>query len=108
MSDSAAVEHPGDLEIKSVEVLGDQALPPGEALPSHKPAIIRISYAARVSIDRVHMSLFVKRSDGLTCCMMRTSLNGGPFGVRAGDGVITVHLERLQLISGSYSVDAYF
>jgi hypothetical protein len=38
--------------------------------------------------------------------MMRTSLNGGRFHLRRGSGAIRIHLEKLQLSTGSYSVQA--
>jgi lipopolysaccharide transport system ATP-binding protein len=103
-----AVQTSPEFEITSVEVCGDSANAPDQSLSSQEPATIRVKYRSNTSYRGVNASLFIKRSDGLTCCMMRTSLNGGPFPVRPGDGTLTLRLDRIQLITGSYAVDAFF
>jgi len=104
--------HPGgdqsseDLEITRVEIAG---VKPGlEILPNDQPVQIRIYYAAYRPIGKVHVSVFIKRSDGLTCCMMRTKLDGFEVFLDRGRGVISLILDPLQLITGSYFIEAWF
>lgn len=97
----------GDLEITRVEVLradGSAA----ELLYSDQPAQIRVHYNAYSPIGKVQASVFIIRSDGLTCCMMRTKLDRFDLIVERGPGVIALHLEPLQLIGGTYFVEAWF
>lgn len=94
------------LEITRVEVMGVQA--ESNVFSSNHPAQIRIHYNAYQSIGKVQMSVFIKRSDGLTCCMMRTKLDQFDLLLDRGQGVISLQLEPLQLITGSYFVEAWF
>ncbi len=96
-----------DLEITQVEVWGMDGPVAGQ-LASDQCAQIRIHYNAYHDAGRVNMSVFVIRSDGLTCCMLRTKLDGFELQVQRGTGLVTVYLEPLQLISGSYFVEAWF
>jgi hypothetical protein len=59
-------------------------------------------------MGKVHASVFIKRSDGLTCCMMRTKLDHFEFSLERGSGVISLYLEPLQLITGTYFAEAWF
>lgn len=95
------------LEITNIEVWGADG-PVAGRLCSDQPAVIRVHYNAYQDAGRVNMSVFVIRSDGLTCCMLRTKLDGFELQVQRGAGVVTVDLEPLQLISGNYFVEAWF
>ena len=94
------------LEITQVEVVGVQA--GAEALQNDQPAEVRIHYNAYQPIGKAHVSVFIKRSDGLTCCMMRTKLDDFDLVVKKGQGVISLFLEPLQLITGNYFAEAWF
>ncbi len=96
-----------DVEISRVEVL-DGGGRPAEVLRSDEPARIQIHYHAFKSIGKAHASVFIMRSDGLTCCMMRTKISGVALHIERGSGMITVDLEPLQLISGTYYAEAHF
>ena len=95
-----------DLDITKVEVESEYRV--GEELPSSKSAQILIHYNAYRDIGKVNMSLFIVRSDGLICCMMRTQLNNVLLNIEGGKGVIRAELRPLQLISGTYFVEAWF
>jgi lipopolysaccharide transport system ATP-binding protein len=95
-----------DLEITKVEVVGAES--ESRIIPSNQPAQIRIHYNAYQSMGRSHVSVFIKRSDGLTCCMMRTKLDNYELFLDRGQGVISLYLEPLQLITGSYFAEAWF
>jgi hypothetical protein len=77
-------------------------------LPNDQPVEIRIHYNAYQSVGKANVSVFIKRSDGLTCCMMRTKLDNFDFILERGQGVISLCLEPLQLITGSYFAEAWF
>jgi lipopolysaccharide transport system ATP-binding protein len=97
----------GDIEVTRVEVLcGDGTA--AEVLPSDRPAQIRIHYSAHKSLGKVQASAFIIRSDGLTCCMMRTKLDNFDLFVNPNHGVISLRLEPLQLVGGTYFVEAWF
>lgn len=96
-----------DLEITKVEILGRTETVRG-TLPNDQLAQIRIHYNAYRSMGKVHASVFIKRSDGLTCCMMRTKLDHFEFSLERGSGVISLYLEPLQLITGTYFAEAWF
>lgn len=94
------------LEITSVEVLGAQKDSP--IFLSNQPAHIKIHYNSYQPLGKVNVSVFIKRSDGLTCCMMRTKLDKFDLFLERGSGIVSLDLEPLQLISGTYYVEAWF
>ena len=96
-----------DLEITHVEVLGETETE-HETLPNDQMAKIRIHYSAYRSMGKVNMSVFIKRSDGLTCCMMRTKLDKFELSLERGNGIISLYLEPLQLMTGTYFAEAWF
>ena len=97
----------GDIEITEVEVL-DAGGSAAQVFRSDEPAQIRFHYNAYQSLGKVQASAFIIRSDGLTCCMVRSKLNHFDLFVDRGRGVITVRLEPLQLVSGTYFVEVWF
>jgi lipopolysaccharide transport system ATP-binding protein len=97
----------GELEITRVEVWGADGPTPDE-LSSIQPAQIRIHYNAYRPLGQVQASVFVRRSDGLTCCMLRTKLSGFELNVERGQGIVTVSLDPLQLMTGTYFAEAWF
>ena len=68
---------------------------------------VRIAYEASRDIGRVNISAFLKRADGVTCCMLRSHHASGPMEVRRGRGEVTIQIERLLLITGLYWIDAF-
>lgn len=97
----------GQLEISRVEVWRAED-PASEFLPNSQPAQIRIHYNAYKAADKVQVSVFIRRSDGLTCCVMRTKLDGYEISIEAGQGIVSLYLEPLQLITGTYFAEAWF
>lgn len=96
----------GEVEITKLEVLRADGST-SEVLHSNQPAQIRLHYNAYKSLGKVHASVFIIRSDGLTCCMMRTKLDHFDFSIEEGTGVITLHIDPLQLVGGSYFAEAW-
>jgi len=97
-----------DLEITSVAVSGGEGPPEGRPLSNHEPVEVRIHYVAYSDVGRAHVSAFVRRADGLACCMARSSLDGVGLDIRRGHGTVAVRFERLPLVTGRYIVEAYF
>mgnify|MGYP000132647009 CR=1 FL=1 len=95
------------IEVTGVEVRGAGGSENGR-LRGDKPAEVLIHYAAFRPAEAVSVAVHIVRSDGLTCCMARTSLDGVRFGVERGVGTIAVTLDPLQLIAGEYYADAHF
>lgn len=96
-----------DLEITKVEVL-DATGTALENLPNKQSAQIRVHYNAYRSMGKVHVSVFIRRSDGLTTCMMRTKLDDYEVYLERGQGIISLQLEPLQLTTGTYFAEAWF
>lgn len=95
------------LEITNVELLGMDGGKP-ERFYSNQPAQIRVHYNAYRDMGKVNMSIFVIRSDGMTCFMLRTKLDDYHLDVERGVGTVSVDLEPLQLITGTYFIEAWF
>ncbi len=77
-------------------------------LKSSEAAEVQVDYIAESDLGKVQMSLFIIRSDGIKCCMLRSRHADCRLELRKGSGRVTVRLEPLQLITGTYFVEAYF
>lgn len=95
------------LEITNVEILSMDGVKP-ERFLSNQPTQIRVHYNAYRDMGKVNMSIFAIRSDGLTCFMLRTKLDNFNLDVERGVGRVLVDLEPLQLITGTYFIEAWF
>jgi lipopolysaccharide transport system ATP-binding protein len=96
-----------DIEIIKVEILPQIDI--GQSLfVNQQPVQIQIYYYACRPVGSAHVSVFIIRSDGLTCCMMRTKLDDFVLNVEQGQGIVRLNLPRLQLVSGAYFVEAWF
>jgi lipopolysaccharide transport system ATP-binding protein len=96
-----------ELRITRIEITG----PDGSSvntLQTDASAQIKIYYEARRYIGQVHASVQIVRSDGVTCCMMRTSVDDVELFVRSGEGLVSLDLKPLQLNSATYYVEAFF
>lgn len=99
--------HDVDLEITQVEVK-DASGGDANPLSSNEPVEIRIHYRSYQSIGKVNISVFIRRSDGLTCCMLRSKLDNFTPALERSESTISVYLEPLQLVGGSYFAEAWF
>jgi hypothetical protein len=100
-------EIPAPISITRVEVVVNGCTNPSTPVRSDAAADVRIAYTASTGLGPVHAAIFIRRADGLVCCTARSHVAGAALDARHGSGVITVHLARLQLIGGSYVVEAY-
>lgn len=71
---------------------------------NNHPAEIRAHYLAYRDLGPANFVVRVLRTDGVTCCMMRTGLDGFPVMLEEGAGIVSVTLEPLQLYGGTYFV----
>jgi lipopolysaccharide transport system ATP-binding protein len=95
------------LEITNIEIFGSGGAKIKRFL-SNQPAQISVQYTSYRDLGKVNMSIFVIRSDGLTCCMLRTMLDNFDLRVQRGVGTVSVDLEPLQLTTGTYFIEAWF
>jgi lipopolysaccharide transport system ATP-binding protein len=95
-----------EVDITKVELLAANGQPLN-GLRSHYPVEIRIHYRSLGPPIPADAVIRVVRSDGLTCCMLRTATDNVPVTLNGGEGMLSVMLEPLQLIGGSYFVNAY-
>lgn len=98
----------GDLlEITKVEVVNEDGMPL-DVFSSQCPAQIRIHYNAYAALGPVNLSVFIHRSDGTNCCMVRSKLSNFEVDLQPGSGTVSVTLSPLQLVGGSYFAEAWF
>jgi lipopolysaccharide transport system ATP-binding protein len=96
-----------DVEITRVEILGAKAAA-SEDLRNDEPAEIQVHFVTYRPVEATTVVIRILRSDGLTCCMMRTSLDNFPLSLEQGEGTVSVKLEPLQLYGGTYFAQAIF
>jgi lipopolysaccharide transport system ATP-binding protein len=94
------------VRIVKVEVVGLGRLSSNE-ISSDQPAEVRVHYFADSMVGRANLVIRIYRSDGLSCCVLRTSLDRYPVVLEQGQGVFSVVLDPLQLFGGTYSVAAW-
>ena len=93
-----------DVDITSIELksLAGQ----DQSFKNDKSVEIRISYTAFRNMGEVNAVVRIIRSDGLTCCMMRSKVDGYSLSINRGSGVLSLVLNPLQLYGGSYYIQA--
>lgn len=97
----------GDIEITKIEVRSEEEFE-ADMIPSDRSLEMRIHYSAYASLGKVQVSVFIHRSDGITCCMMRTKLDNFDLFIERGSGDISLILEPVQLVTGTYFAEAWF
>jgi lipopolysaccharide transport system ATP-binding protein len=95
-----------DIEITKIEVVGINGQSTSE-LYSDRPAEVRVHYMANSLIGNANLIVRIYRTDGISCCVMRTSLDNFRVPFAQGQGVISVTLEPLQLYGGTYYAVAW-
>jgi hypothetical protein len=92
--------------VDSVEVKVHGTTVPGTTeLDARHPARIAIHCDVYTDVDRINMAVFIIRSDGVSCCMVRTKLERFDLSLVRGRRVVTLDLDPLQLVSGTYCAD---
>jgi lipopolysaccharide transport system ATP-binding protein len=96
----------GDLEITKIEI--SSSTTGVEEIDNKESVQIGVHYVAYKKLEKANLVVRILRSDGLTCCAMRTSLDDFDLSIDPGEGVISVWLDPIQLYGGSYYVQAVF
>ncbi|MGB8644429.1 MAG: ABC transporter ATP-binding protein [Anaerolineae bacterium] len=103
--DSRALES-GLVDITDVELYnskGGQA----DSFGYQESVEVRVYYRARQKIDSPNLAVHIVRPDGTTCCMIKNMDYGYPLQDLTGEGAISLTIDPLQLVGGTYSVDAF-
>jgi lipopolysaccharide transport system ATP-binding protein len=79
-----------------------------EYITPDDPIEVLIDYTAYRDLGEVNLVVRIIRSDGLTCCMMRSKMDGARFSIKRGNGQISLKIAPNQLQGGSYYVQALF
>ncbi|MCB0187429.1 MAG: ABC transporter ATP-binding protein, partial [Caldilineaceae bacterium] len=104
-SDSADHSSAAEVDIVKVEVV-DTAGKPVAEFSNQQAVTINVHYIAYRTLEDVTAVVRILRSDGLTCCMMRSRLDEVQLDLARGNGVLSVTLDPLQLRGGTYFVQA--
>lgn len=96
-----------EIEITAVRVLPANGHA-SSALRSDQSAQVQIHYVAHRAVGPVSVAAHIMRSDGVTCAMLRTSLDDVQVSLERGKGVVTITLDPLQLVSGTYFCESHF
>jgi lipopolysaccharide transport system ATP-binding protein len=103
-SESAADSSGFPADIVQVEVRGQKSAGV-DAIESHEPVEICIEYVAYSDLPTMNLAVFIMRSDGVTCSMLRSKLDRFSVELKHGRGKIVLSLDRLQLATGAYFVE---
>jgi len=95
-----------NIEITRIEILAKKN-ERGE-IKNNEGVKIDIHYNAYQKMQKINLVVRILRSDGLTCCAMRSSLDDFAISLKAERGTITVTVDPIQLYGGSYYVQAIF
>ncbi|MCE7985833.1 MAG: ABC transporter ATP-binding protein [Caldilinea sp. CFX5] len=104
-SSPAAAALASDVQITKIELL-DKAGRPCQEMPSDAPIKIRVHYQAAQASAVANAVVRIIRTDGLTCCMMRTMLANVHLHLQQGEGAFSAVITPIQLTGGTYFVDA--
>lgn len=94
----------GDVKISEIKIIGENS---DNHLRGNTSARIQVFYKSDRQVERAEAVVRIIRSDGLTCCMVRTAVDDYPLTLKRGDGHFSITLNPLQLIGGKYFVDVY-
>jgi ABC-2 type transport system ATP-binding protein/lipopolysaccharide transport system ATP-binding protein len=105
ISDQDHIGSSRDVEITNIEITGTDGLVNDE-FSNDQSVDIQVHYFAHKDIGEVNFVIRVIRSDGLTCCMLRTKLDNIDIRLQRGEGILSVIMEPIQLYGGTYYIDA--
>ena len=94
-----------DIEIERIQIVGSDTTSKQEFFNT-KPVQINLHYLAHHNFNVANAVIRIIRSDGVTCCMMRTKIDKFLFTLNAGRGVLSLTLDPIQLYGGSFYIQA--
>ncbi len=103
-------EHPGQDGEPLVEITGIELRDGAGRLTSEvantESLSIHVHYLARQAFPDANVVVRILRSDGLTCCMLRSRADGIQVPLVQGSGTIALTISPVQLYGGMYYVQA--
>jgi lipopolysaccharide transport system ATP-binding protein len=76
--------------------------PSREVLDARQPAVVEIHYHVRRVPTPVNLVVYLVRSDGVLCCMIRSKVDKFTVELKPGSGMVLVEIDPLQLLTGTY------
>ncbi len=95
-----------DIDITKIEVSGVDGRSTAD-LYNDQPAEVRVHYMAYRPVAKANMLVRIYRADGISCCVVRTSLDRFQISFEPGPGVVSLTLDPLQLYGGMYYAIAW-
>lgn len=95
-----------EVQITKIEILSVDGHVPMKFY-SDQSMEIRVHYKVKSISGVTNAVVRIVRTDGLTCCMMSTKLDHVELTLYEGGGVISVTVNPIQLITGTYVIEAY-
>ena len=92
-----------EVEIGAVEFVGRSG--PAHVFQSGDPLEIRLQVRAREPVADLVFGVGIFNADGVCCYGTNTDIEGAVSGSMSGDGQVSVTIDRLDLVEGSYKVD---
>ncbi|MFC1998002.1 ABC transporter ATP-binding protein, partial [Chloroflexota bacterium] len=106
MSQSQSLETSDIIELTGIKINANRN-ERGE-ITNNERVKFDIHYNAYSNIKKANLVVRIVRSDGLTCCAIRTSLDDFNLSLKSGKGIISAILDPIQLYGGNYYVQAVF
>jgi ABC-type polysaccharide/polyol phosphate transport system ATPase subunit len=93
-----------EAEIVGVELIGIDGTP-SHMFRAGEPLAIRLRVRAHQPLTDFVFGVGLFNADGVCCYGTNTSIEGAEPGELAGDAEVVLHLERLDLVDGTYKLD---
>ena len=77
-----------------------------EEFKSYESLEIRVHYRTYGTIDPANAAIRIIRSDGMSCCLLRTKDNDVGLFLQEEDGTFSVVIDPIQLTGGMYYIEA--
>jgi len=94
-----------EAEIVAVELLGPDGAA-GHVFQTGESLDVRLLVHAHQPLQDFVFGVGIFNADGICCYGTNTSIEGAEPGELAGDAEVVLHIERLDLVDGTYKLDA--
>jgi len=91
----------GDIEIKGIELLGDDGRPTAMATTA-APLVLRLHYDAHTPIENPSFGIAIESESGVYLSALNSRLGGVETGSVVGTGFLDYTIPRLSLMAGTY------
>lgn len=93
------------IEIERIQIVGPDSTLKQDFF-NNKPVQINLHYFAYHNFYEANAVIRIIRSDGVTCCMVRTKIDKFLFILNAGRGILSLTLDPIQLYGGAFYIQA--